>query len=176
MQELQAIADLLKAIPGASIGGREISLAEILYAMKIQGDLLAPLERALGALVLLEAAEREGVKASREAVQAEVRLMERELGLKQGSETRWWLRRNALTEDEFEAAAERRVIVRNLKAKVTDPLIEPFFASHRKDFPFSRLDRRTRAVVANTVWRRWVNDEVERRHALVTLPSLITEP
>ncbi len=169
------MSGLLRSLQAALIDDREISLYELLFNMKVHGDLSEVFLRAIAAILIMEAADREGITVSVEELQTEADLLRETLGLHQASKTRKWLKSLGLYEEDFEVGVERRIITKKLKEKLIRDKVQPYFEAHQEDFEADELDEQTASEISDILWNDWVKTESERRNAVFTLPSIITK-
>jgi hypothetical protein len=169
------MSGLLRSLQAALIDDREISLYELLFNMKVHGDLSEVFLRAIAAILIMEAADREGITVSVEELQTEADLLRETLGLHQASKTRKWLKSLGLYEEDFEVCVERRIITKKLKEKLIRDKVQPYFEAHQEDFEADELDEQTASEISDILWNDWVKTESERRNAVFTLPSIITK-
>jgi hypothetical protein len=161
---------LLKSVQGALVDGQEVSLYELLYLMKINGDMDA-FHRATTAMVVRKAGADAGISITDNELQHEADAARKAAGLNKSADTLRWLREQALTEEDFEASCEYRLVAEKLKEKVTFDKIESYFDAHRSEFDGDLS--KNQAAVADRLWDEWLIGEIERVNARFTLPSII---
>ena len=119
------MSGLLRTVQAAVLDDREVSLHELLWAMKLQGDLVEAGRTAVSIILMLEAAEREGITARDEEIQQQANRTRCAFGLHEAAATRRWLRSRGLSEEDFEEWMRRDVVIRKLRVAVTRDAIRP---------------------------------------------------
>lgn len=130
----------LKEIKVGSVNGRDVSLNEILYGLKISNS-LSDLTDALREIVMLDAIRREGITASDDELQSAADELRADMGLYSAAQTEAWLREVGMTVDDFEEYLRRRVSTQKLKTTISEGKIEAFFKAHRPQFDSARLSQ-----------------------------------
>ena len=167
---------LLKSVQAALIGGREVSLHELLYQVKVQGQLGETLQNGMKTIIALEAAEQEGITASDAELQAAADEFRRDCGLHSAAETRKWLMSEGLEEEDFEAGMKCTVLMGKLRqAKVKEAEVRSHFDANRDQFKGQTFGDEIGYEISGQLFDIWLNQEAERRNALLTLPSAISE-
>ena len=161
---------LLKSVQGALIDGQEVSLHDLLYIMKINGDMDA-FHRATAAVIVQKAVANAGISVSDDELQQEADSARRAAGLDKSADTLRWLRESDLSEEDFEASCEYRLVAAKLREQVTGDKIESYFETHRSEFGGDLS--KNREAVGDRVWDEWMMGEIERVNARFTLPSVI---
>lgn len=130
----------LANVTAAHIGGKNVSLQSLLYAMKIT-DRLGDIRNAAEDLVIQQAAEREGFLPGDAELQAEADNLRVALGLHLADATHAWLKDRGMNVDDLENYLIRLIAARRLKDKLAGDKIEAFFMEHRPGFDAARLSR-----------------------------------
>jgi parvulin-like peptidyl-prolyl isomerase len=122
------------------MNGREVSLAEVLYSLKLANGLDA-IREGLGIAVVLDAIKREGITVTDAELQSAADKKRQGLGLHRAVDTQRWLRENALNLDDFETLIWRQVASDKLKAAVTAGKVDAYFAKNRPQFDTAKLSQ-----------------------------------
>ena len=128
----------LKEIKVGSVNGRDVSLNEVLYGLKIS-NALGDLTDALREIVMLDAIRRDGITVSDDELQTAADGLRADMGLFSSAQTEAWLRAANMTVDDFEEYLRRRISTRKLKEKISEGKIETFFKAHRPKFDSARV-------------------------------------
>ena len=124
----------LDDVVAAKVRDEDVSLKQLLLAMKVSGGLDSLLRAAINDVLVAQAAERHGISVSTEELQSESDRFRQNSGLEKASDTQAWLKQNNLDVEDFEARLERQILLRKLTEEVTQDKIEPHFAEHRADY------------------------------------------
>lgn len=127
------IADL-NGIVAAKIYGQEVSLRQMLYALKVGAQLGQFLTTAINEILVSRAAQRLGIGVTAEELQQAADTFRQCAGLEKAADTEQWLKQSQLTVEELEARLERGILWDKVKQKVTEDQVEPFFAANRTAF------------------------------------------
>jgi parvulin-like peptidyl-prolyl isomerase len=126
----------ISAIVVATIHGEDLSLREFLQTLKLNGQLRTLISQAVVERLIRDLARQEGIAVTTEELQQVADQLRSRAGLYKAEDTGAWLARNRLTVDDLEALAERTLLQRKLRDKVTQGKVEQYFAANR-----SRYDR-----------------------------------
>jgi putative peptide maturation system protein len=130
----------LQAITAATVNGKDVTLQDLLFSLKIN-DRLGPLRDAVDDVVIMEAAKSEGISVADDELQREADALRRGLGLDKAAETKKWLSERGMGVDELETYLTRMISASKLKDRVTRDRIEGYFAEHRPSFDSARLSQ-----------------------------------
>jgi len=128
----------LKSITVGSVNGRDVSLNDVLYSLKISNSLGA-LTDAIREVVMLDAIRRDGISVTDDELQAAADELRADMGLHRAVDMKAWLQEVDLTVDDFEEHIRRRVSTRKLKDAVSHGKIEGYFSKHRPQFDSAQL-------------------------------------
>jgi parvulin-like peptidyl-prolyl isomerase len=124
------------AIVVATVHGEDLSLREFLQTLKLDGQLGALMSKAIVDRLIRDLARREGIAVTDEELQKAADQLRARAGLYKADDTGIWLARNRLSVEDLQTLAERAVVQRKLREKVTQGKVEPYFDANR-----SRYDR-----------------------------------
>jgi putative peptide maturation system protein len=124
------------AIVVATVHGEDLSLHEFLQTLKLNGQLATLLSKAVVDKLVRDLARREGIAVTDRELQQAADQLRARAGLYKAEDTGAWLARNRLSVGDLETLAERTVVQRKLRDKVTQGKVEAFFDANR-----SRYDR-----------------------------------
>lgn len=130
----------LKNIVAATVNGKDVSLQEIFYSMKINGK-LGFLRNAVSEILISHAVEREGVSVSDEELQKASDSFRQARRLHKTADTENWLKKNNMNIEDMEARLERGIGANKLKNKVTEDKAEKYFAENRLSFDSAKISR-----------------------------------
>jgi parvulin-like peptidyl-prolyl isomerase len=132
----------LHSVPAAIVGGQVLSLQEVLYSLKLKGQLGQILRQAVTDRLVALAAKREGVMVTPEELQKGADGFRLRHGLNRADATNHWLKSKNLSPADMEAALGRALLLQKMMARVALPeKIEQSFAQHRARFDRVRLAR-----------------------------------
>jgi parvulin-like peptidyl-prolyl isomerase len=126
----------LNALVVATVHGEDLSLREFLQTLKLNGQLVILINKAVVDRLVRNLARREGITVTDEELQQAADQLRARAGLYKAEDAGTWLARNRLTVADLESLAERSVVQRKLRDQVTQGKVEPFFEANR-----SRYDR-----------------------------------
>lgn len=133
------MSDLAK-VAAATVNGETISMKQLLHTLKVQGK-MGFVDDALRAILISQAAKREGVTASDEELQEAADEYRRWLGLHKASDTHEWLKQNRANVDDLEERIELAIYTEKLKQKVTDGRAAKYLADHRSSFDTATISQ-----------------------------------
>jgi putative peptide maturation system protein len=140
--QLEATMGDLKAIPAMTLNGGAISVHDLLYALKLKGQLQSFMAAALTDYLVAEAARKQGIGVSAEELQKAADAFRLRLGLNRADATAAWLKAKRLSKEDLEAGLERTLLERKVLAReITQEKIQQYFADHRARFDRARLAR-----------------------------------
>jgi peptidyl-prolyl cis-trans isomerase C len=131
----------LKSIVVASVQGTDLSLHELLRALKLQGRLTPLIGEAVVDKVIATAAAKVGIKVSDQELQKAADAFRLRRGLSKAADTRRWLALNQLAEADLQEGLERDLLRQKMAVKVADEQVEKHFAQNRAHFDRARLRR-----------------------------------
>ncbi|MCU0269800.1 MAG: peptidylprolyl isomerase [Acidimicrobiales bacterium] len=134
------MADDLGARSVGRVGGREVSLAEALYTLKIS-DRLDVLRHALDDVLLAEEAAARGISADDGDLQAAADAFRRSMGLLRAAQTEDWLAERSMSVDDLEEYLRRSVVAGTLRREVVGAQVEAYFTDNRPQFDVAELSR-----------------------------------
>ncbi len=130
----------LANVVAATVNGETISIKQLLHTLKVQGK-MGFVDDALRAVLISQAAKREGVTVSDEELQEAADEYRRWLGLHKASDTQEWFKRNQATVDDLEERIELAICTEKLKQKVTEGRAAKYLADHRSSFDSASLSQ-----------------------------------
>lgn len=169
----------LKSVTVAVVGGREISLHDALYTLKLKGQLAAIVAQAVTDQLIADAADREGITVAAAEVQQAADRFRMSRGLNRVDATEGWLAHNRLSRNDLEAGLKRALFFEKMMAaKIAAPeRLQQYFLQERRRFDRARLSRimvatedLARELLAQLVEDNKDFDEVARRYS-TDLPS-----
>lgn len=128
-----------KTITAASGAGVTLSLSGFLRNLKLERRLRPLLTNALLQEMLVQQARQKGLSVSTEELQASADAFRQTHQLHRVQQARAWLERERLSEDDFEAALERELLIAKLRDDLIRPRIEEHFVTHRDQYDWARL-------------------------------------
>lgn len=117
----------------ARLNGRDVTMGETLYSMKLANG-LDSVREALGIAIVLDAAKAEGINPSDADLQKAADSFRKEMGLSRASDTFEWMEERGLTTEDLEELARRKYASDQLRAIVTKGKIDEYFAKNRPAF------------------------------------------
>lgn len=129
----------LRSIPAAVVQGQDVSLHEVLYTLKLKGQLQPLLEEAIADRLLAAAAQERGLTITPEEKQKAADLYRRSLGLERADSTQRWLALNHLSADDMEAGLTRALLRQKFIDAIPAQRIQQFFDQNRARFDRARL-------------------------------------
>jgi peptidylprolyl isomerase len=129
----------LKTIVVATIQGTTLSLHDLLYTMKLKGQLTPLIGQAMVDKVIASAATKEGIKISDEELQKAADAFRLWRRLNKAADTQRWLAVNRLTATDLEEGLERNLLRQKLANHVTRGQVAKYFADNRAQFDRARL-------------------------------------
>jgi putative peptide maturation system protein len=131
----------LKTIPAATVNGRTLSLHDVLYSFKLNGQLSQLVRQAVTEQLIAEAAPREGVSVTPDELQKAADGFRIGNGLNKADATQRWMTQNHLTPQDLETGLSRTIIFQKMVQKITHDKIDKHFAENRARFDRARLSR-----------------------------------
>jgi len=125
--------DRIGVAPAVTLGQRQIYLDRLLYQMKLHRQ-RPEFEAAALQILVEEIAVELGLEPTVAELQAEADAYRRAKDLQWSTATRFWLERNGLSLDDFEALIAGRVMRRKLKNAKVGEKVERFFLLNRRRF------------------------------------------
>ncbi len=152
----------LKDIAAATINGKDISLHEILYYLKID-DKMDFLWDTVNSILISQAAEREGITASDEELQRALDTFRQDKGLHKKLEMEDWLKQKNMTLEDLETHLERSIVADKLKEKITAGKVDQFFAENRLSFDTAKISHILveKEGIAHELFSQIAEEEVE---------------
>ncbi len=152
----------LKDITAATIKGKDISLHEILYYLKID-DKMGFLWDALKGILISQFAEREGISASDGELQKALNTFRQDKGLHKKLETEDWLKQKEMTIEDLETHLERIIVTDKLKEKITADKVNQYFAENRLSFDTAKLSHIVveKEGIAHEIFSQITEDEAD---------------
>lgn len=130
----------LKSPPAALVGGKEISLHEVLYTLKLKGQLGAIVAQAVTDRLIADAAASEGVNVTEAELQKAADGFRLKSGLNRADATERWLQEHQLNREDMEAGLHRALLQQKMTEKIASPeRVEQHFLQTRARFDQARL-------------------------------------
>lgn len=131
----------LKTISAARVNGSDVSLHEVLFSLKLKGQLPMLVFQAVTDRMVADAAKKEGVTLDEAEVQQAADAFRQGQGLARADATHQWLTANKLSAADLETGLRRTILFRKLLRKVTEGQVEKYFADNKASFDRVRFSR-----------------------------------
>jgi putative peptide maturation system protein len=131
----------LKTIAVARVNGADLSLHEVLFSLKLKGQLSTLVYQAVTERLVSDAAVKEGITVDDAELQKAADAFRHGRGLNRSDATHQWLTAHKLSADDLETGLSRTILCRKLIRKVTDGQVDKYFATNTARFDRARLSR-----------------------------------
>ena len=131
----------LQSIVAATVEDQDLSLHDVLYTLKLNGQLRPIVEEAIAERLIAAEAQKQGLTVSDDEKQKAADLYRRALGLDKADITQTWLTLNHLTAEDMETGLTRALVRQELIDAVPARRIQQYFAVNRNRFDRARLSR-----------------------------------
>ncbi|WP_017652216.1 peptidylprolyl isomerase [Fortiea contorta] len=111
-----------------------ISIEDILYHIKLSGQIPSVLEAIANRKIIADATEKAGIKITIEELQQAADSLRLVHKLIKAEDTWAWLEKHYLTLDDFEEIAESNILSVKLANHLFADKVEPFFYAHQLDY------------------------------------------
>jgi peptidylprolyl isomerase len=129
----------MKSVIVATVQGEFLSLHDLLYTLKLKGQLPGLIASAVVDKVIADSAMKEGLSVSDEELQQAANAFRLSRGLNKAADTRRWLALNHMQETDLENGLERELLRQKLAGHVTRDQVEKYFAENRSKYDRARL-------------------------------------
>jgi parvulin-like peptidyl-prolyl isomerase len=129
----------VKSVVVATVQGVDLSLHDLLYTLKLKGQLPGLITAAVEDKVIADSAVKEGLSVSDEELQQAANAFRVGRGLNKAADMHRWLALNHLQESDLEEGLERELLRQKLADHVTRADLEKYFAENRTKYDRARL-------------------------------------
>src|SRR5689334_20877883 len=129
----------LKAIVVATVHGANLSLHDLLRALKLKGQLPELIAAAVVDKVIADTAKAKGITVSDAELQHAADAFRMRGGLNKAADTQRWLAQNRLAPADLEEGLERDLVRQKLVADIARDQVVKYFAENRARFDRARL-------------------------------------
>jgi peptidylprolyl isomerase len=131
----------LRSISAAAVQDQDLSLHEVLYTLKLKGQLRPLVEEAIVQRLIAAEAQKQGLIVSDDEKQKAADLYRRGLGLEKAETTEQWLKLNHLSPEDMEIGLTRALLQQKLIDAIPGQAVQEYFAANRAGFDRARLAR-----------------------------------
>ncbi|MBI4861340.1 MAG: peptidyl-prolyl cis-trans isomerase, partial [Candidatus Riflebacteria bacterium] len=129
----------LKNVIALKVNDTPVTLDQLLWRMKVSGDLQEVLKAAAREMVVLEAARKEGFTASDKEIGDAVAAVYASLGAASEAQALEALKASGLGKDDVKRYVESIVIARKLKDSITRDRVPGYYKEHWEEFEVAEL-------------------------------------
>jgi parvulin-like peptidyl-prolyl isomerase len=163
----------LKAIVVATVHGANLSLHDLLHALKLKGQLPELIAAAVVDKVIADTAKDKGITVSDAELQQAADAFRLRGGLNKAADTQRWLAQHRLAPADLEERLERDLVRQKLVADIPRDQVAKYFAENRARFDRARLRQIVvdKEGIAQELLSRILEEDAEfgdlaRRHSL----------
>lgn len=132
----------LKSVRVAVVGGKDVSLHEALYTLKLKGQLGAVVSQTVTDRLIADAAARAGITVAADELQKAADAFRMGRGLNRADDTKRWLEHHQLSRADLEAGLRRAMLSEKMMHRIAPPeRVQQYFTENRSRFDRARLSR-----------------------------------